>query len=197
MRIKQFRQSKKFSLTKPYSTSNCILSSEITVAISLICENPEFCGVFLVVKITNLWVLTTCQAGFTYISLYNLPKAYKVDATAISPFYKRGKKLRQVLGGGGRPENLPRDTRKQNQNLNLRESGFSISQSTSQCPAVSQYTYLHISEKYTHYSLLKRDFVPVAKIPCSQYRGPDLISGQTDLHATAKTCPAKQINKVF
>ena len=49
-------------------------------------------------------MLTTCQAGFTYISLYNLPKAYKVDATTILPFYKRGKKLRQVHGGGGRPE---------------------------------------------------------------------------------------------
>ena len=48
-------------------------------------------------------MLTTCHAGFTYINLYNLPKAYEVDATAILPFYKRGKKLRQVLGGGGRP----------------------------------------------------------------------------------------------
>ena len=62
------------------------------------------------------------------------------------------------MEGAGDLGNLPRDTQRQNQNLNPRESGFSISQNTSQRPAISPYTYLHISEKYTHYSLLKRDF---------------------------------------
>ena len=95
--------------------------------------------------------------------------------------FMQKRKLRQEVGGGGDWGTFPGTPRWQNPNLNPRESSFRISQNINQCPAVSQYTYLHISEKYTALFTFKkrvRGFDMIQYILCCNLLFPNVnLSG--------------------